>query len=181
MVSLRDRFRRNRGEEPEEYYEPEYYPEEVPPAGYYQEPQYQEQIPEGYQQYQQQTEPEQAYLPPKIQGSSDNASPLSILDEIKNKRLPKGTAPVIIQGVPVDLHILEDYIISISPYNIKTLMRYNNARILEEIKGYSKFGIGMKVNSKAIILILLAVGMAVLGIIFIMFMPQIMQMLQGGI
>lgn len=161
-MNLRDRLNRTRANQEDEY-QP-FYPEE-------QEPQY----------YQPEPEPEEeSTLPPKIQGSLNKATPLSILDEIKNKRIPKGTAPVLIQGIPVDLHSLEDYIISISPYNIKTLMRYNNARILEEIKGYSKFGTG-KINSKMLILIMLAAGMAVLGIIMIMFMPQIMAMFQGGI
>lgn len=118
-------------------------------------------------------------LPPNFQ-SDENKSPLSILDEIKKVRTPKGTFATMIHGIPVDLHALEDYIIRISPYNIKTLMRYHNARTLEEIKGYSRYG-GMKVNSKAILIILLAVGMAVGGIFLIFFMPKILQSFQMGL
>ena len=48
------------------------------------------------------------------------------------------------------------------------------------MKGYSRRS-SFKMNGKTIILILLAVGMAVLGIIMMVFMPQIMEMFQGGI
>jgi len=172
-----DRYRNRNAMQNEEelpYYQPEQ------PGQYEQYPyeeEYYEQEP--YQQYQpQQPQYHPSELSPSVEPPS-NKSPLSILDEIKNAPTPKGAHKTIIGGVPVDLHALEDYIIRISPYNIKTLMRYHNARTLEEIKGYSKFG-GFKMNTKSIILIIAAIAMALLGIFFIFFMPKIMAGLQGG-
>jgi hypothetical protein len=78
----------------------------------------------------------------------------------------------------VDLHILEDYITRISPFNIRTAMRYHNARTIEELRGYTKFG-QLKMKKMNFIMLLLLVGMAILGIVLIFFMPQIMEMLQG--
>jgi len=111
-------------------------------------------------------------IPPTEEG------PLSIIDEIKKMPSPKGAHPTILNGVPVDLHVLEDYIIRISPYNIRTVNRYHSARTVEEIKGYGRFGT-VKMKKMNVILLILLVGMAVLGIILIMFMPQITEMLQG--
>jgi len=107
---------------------------------------------------------------------SDN--PLSILDEIKASPSPKGTFPMVIGGRPLDLHVLEDYITKISPFALKTILRYHNARTIEELKGYSRGG-SLKLNSGTIILILLAIGLAVGGVIMLMYMPQIMEMFKG--
>lgn len=108
-------------------------------------------------------------------------APLSILDEIKNNPSPKGTFPVVIQGVPVDLHSLEGYMLKVSPYDMRTLQRFEKARLIEEIKNYGRFGGGTKFNMKTILIILLAAGMAVVGIILVMYMPQIMAFFKGGI
>jgi len=124
------------------------------------------------------TEYHQQSSPP--QAPQDN-SPLAILDEIKKAPSPKGMFPMLIGGRPVDLHAIEDYVVRISPYNIKTILRYHNARTIEEIKGYGRFGGAMKMNGKTILIILLAIGMAIGGIFFIMFLPQIMQSFQAGI
>jgi len=143
----------------------EIYAEELP---------YYEPVPE--QQYQQ---PQEEYYQPEEQPM--DTSPLSILEEIQKIPSPKGTFPLLIGGKPVDLHAIEDYVVRISPFNIKTILRYHNARTIEEVKGYGRFGGSLKVNSKTILIILFAVGMAVLGILFIFFMPQIMQSFQAGI
>lgn len=116
-------------------------------------------------------------MPPKP--VKDYDSPLSILDKIKNKPSSKGTFPISIGGRPVDLHVLEDYITKISPFALKTILRYHNAKTIEEMKGYSK-GHSLKISGSTIMLILLAVGMGILGIIVMIFMPEIMSMFQGG-
>jgi len=107
-------------------------------------------------------------------------SPLSILDEIKANPSPKGSVPVIIGGRPIDLHDLEEYVIKISPYSLKTILRYHNARTIEELKSYSRMP-SVKMNSKTLILIMVAVGMAILGFVFVFYMPEIMAMFQGGV
>lgn len=108
-------------------------------------------------------------------------NPMAILDEIKKAPSPKGTYPILVGGRPIDLHMLEDYVIRTSPYSLKTIMRYHNARTIEEIKGYAKGFGGKGINGRTILLIMLAIGMAVIGIIVIIFMPQIMAFFQGGI
>lgn len=107
-------------------------------------------------------------------------SPLSIVKEIKENPSQKGTFKTIIGGIPVDLHVLEGYLVSTSPFALKTVMRYHNARNMEEIKNYSR-GINVKMNSKTIILIIICILMVLLGVFFIFFMPKIMATFQGGI
>ena len=127
--------------------------------------------------------PQPQYVPQyreRPQRQNDGESPLSILDEIKSRPAPKGSAPVMIGGRPVDLHDLEEYVIKISPYSLKTILRYHNARTIEELKSYSRMP-SMKMNSKTLILIMVAVGMAILGFVFVFFMPEILAMFQGGI
>lgn len=144
--------------------------EEYPP-----EPEYQsEEIPqEYYEEYRRQ----QGYVPAEKEPIDD--TPLGILKDIEKSPSPKGTFPTVIGGIPVDLHSLEDYVIKISPFGLKTILRYHHARDIEEMKGYGRRG-SMNINSKTILLILAAVGMAVMGLIMIMYMPQIMEMFSGG-
>ena len=119
-----------------------------------------------------------SYQPEVPDNKGDN--PLSILDEIKAKPSPKGTFPMLIGGRPLDLHVLEDYITKISPFALKTILRYHNARTIEELKGYSGRG-SLKLKSGTIILILVAIGLAIGGIIMLLYMPQIMSYFKGGI
>jgi len=107
-------------------------------------------------------------------------SPLAIVNEIKENPSQKGTFSTHIGGVPVDLHILEDYLVKTSPFALKTVMRYHNARNMEEIKNYSR-GPNVKMNSKMLIMIVICIAFAILGVFMIMFMPKIMAMFQGGI
>jgi len=137
--------------------------------------------PEEYEEYQQiQGAQPVRRMPEDEDDEREDTSPLSIVKEIKENPSQKGTFETVIGGVPVDLHILEDYLVRTSPFALKTVMRYHNARNMEEIKNYSR-GPNLKMNSKVIIWIILAVGMAMLGIFMMMFMPQIMQMFQGGL
>ena len=110
----------------------------------------------------------------------DYQNPLAILDEIKKRPTPKGAKTIMIGGRPIDLHALEDYVVRVSPYHLRTILRYHNARTIEEIKNYShRFG-RTKMKGGMIILILLAVGMGVLGIIMMLYMPDILAMFGAG-
>ena len=51
---------------------------------------------------------------------------------------------------------------------------------LEEIKNYSR-GPNIKMNSKTLILIIMLIGVAMLGLFMIMFLPDILQMFSGGL
>ena len=108
--------------------------------------------------------------------------PIQKAIEIKHNPTPKGYFQTIIGGSPVDLHALENYLVTTSPFAIKTLMRYNNAEMIEDIKNYSTKGTGRKkMDMKVIFLILLAAGMAVAGIFVMMFMPDLMATFQAGL
>jgi len=125
--------------------------------------------------------PQQQYSSSYSRDQYDYQNPLAILDEIKKRPTPKGAKTVMIGGRPIDLHALEDYVVRVSPYHLRTILRYHNARTIEEIKNYSqRFGT-TKIKGSMIILILLAVGMGVLGIIMMLYMPDIMAMFQGGL
>jgi hypothetical protein len=166
--------------EPEERYEePEPQPAEIPlpniPRPQPQQPQQPEIPPEQY--------PPQQHIPQQYQTEPpqpEPSSPLSILDEIEEDPSPKGTAPIKLGGRPIDLHVLEDYVVKISPYSLKTILRYHNARTIEEMKGYSK-GVGLKMKSGTIILIIVAIAMAVLGILMMTLMPDILGNFSGGL
>lgn len=132
--------------------------------------------PDIYQQSKQPKEPSQDQYEDV---PSKDTSPLAVLDEIKRSPSPKGAYPTLIGGRPIDLHDLEDYLLKISPYALKTILRYHNARTIEEIKGYAKGLGGSKFNFRFILLILLAVGMAVIGILVLLYMPQIMAFFKG--
>ena len=140
-------------------------------------------LSEGYdveQNYQHQlSHPQQSIDEIVREQSEKEKSPLAILDEIKEMPTPKGTYPTVIGGRSVDLHVLEDYIVKISPYSLKTILRYNNARMIEEIKNYSRLGGAGKISSRFWILLLLGLGLAAVGVMIIFFMPQIVSMFSG--
>ena len=176
----------------DQYQQPQQ-PQPQPPQYGYEQPSQQELTPELIQEIQQMQMEEQlrqqqmqqgipaqpmSYQPEVPDNKGDN--PLSILDEIKAKPSPKGTFPMLIGGRPLDLHVLEDYITKISPFALKTILRYHNARTIEELKGYSGRG-SLKLKSGTIILILVAIGLAIGGIIMLLYMPQIMSYFKGGI
>ena len=153
---------------PDEYYE-QYPPQ--PPQQQYQEPINYDtrRIPMPEPDYQQQ-----------VQQQIEERSPLSILDEINERPSEKGTHPIQIGGRPIDLHVLEDYVVKISPYSLRTILRYHNARTIEEMKGYSK-GVGLKMSSGTIILIMLIIGMAIVGILMMTMFPDMMQGISNAV
>ncbi len=111
----------------------------------------------------------------------DTKNPNIIATEIENKPAPKGTVWMNIGGRPIDLHELEDYLVwKTSPFVMKTLMRYHNAKTMEDIKNYSRGG-GTVISSRFVIMLILCIGMAVIGIVMLLFMPQILGFFKGGI
>jgi len=146
----------------------------------YPEEQYQEEYQEEYYPEEEHPYPEERYPKYLERKEKDASAPLAILDEIKEKPSRPGTFKTVIQGKPIDLHSLESYVLKISPYVMRTILRYRTIRTMEEARNVAGRK-PVKFNSKTLILILLAVGMAVLGIIFIFFMPEIMQMFKGGL
>jgi len=205
-VEILGRLSRRLGNnEPTNYYEDnqnqDYYPEEADSTQYQQQemsPEEYASLQEHYRNLQQQRMQLQAQkaqkrqqlpqqLPQQYDESyeysehGDTKNPNLVASEIENKPAPKGMMWMNIGGRPIDLHELEDYLVwKTSPFVMKTLMRYHNAKTMEDIKNYSR-GRTSNVNSRFFIMLLLCIGIAVLGFVMIFFMPQIMEFFKGGI
>lgn len=165
-MNLKDRLAQRRSERREE---PQYPPEQAP-QGYLDE---------------RMMEPEPEYSPiPEEEAVEPYTKPdetdTQTLDDISKDRTPKGLVTETIQGVPVDLHSLEGYILKISPRAIKNIMDSDATRIYQEAMNMRSTQ-GKKLSSKTWILILLCVGMAFLGIFLLMFLPDIIAMFSGGV
>jgi len=148
-------------EAPEEYYEEEYAPEE-----YYDEKE------EEYEKQIEDDEEEKSY----------DDVPIKLARQIKRKPTPKGYFRTVLFGIPVDLHALENYIVRTSPFAIKTLMRYDNSRIIEEIKQYGTTSTGKKkLDAKFFFFLIFLIIIVVVGIILMLKGPEIMNMFKMGV
>ena len=107
--------------------------------------------------------------------------PIKIARDIKKRPTPKGYFRTTLFGIPVDLHCLEDYIVKTSPFAIKTLMRFDNARNIEEIKQYSTKTTGKKkLDGKFFLMIGVAIIVLCLGAVMLLKGPEIMQFFKFG-
>ena len=85
---------------------------------------------------------------------------------------------VKLSGIPVDVHVLADFLPEIDPYQIKTVMRLRVFRKIEDLKRVQK-ETAIKFNWKTI-LIIAAIGIILVGgIIAVMYGPQIMEAMKG--
>ena len=84
--------------------------------------------------------------------------------------------PELIGGKPIDFHYMKDYLLNISPYQIKTAMRLHNIRGIEEIRRYTKPADKLSGIWKIILIIIIAIG---IGIFIIFFLPGMLQGMQG--
>jgi len=106
-------------------------------------------------------------------------SPAEQIENIQKFPVPKGEVKKLIVGEPIDWHDLEDFVVSISPHSFITFIKLHEQKVREEVSAYLPGGGPRKPMSKALMWIIVAIILAGLGIFFIMFMPQIMQMFQG--
>jgi len=112
----------------------------------------------------------------------ESTNPHTLYKDIITKPSPKGKHPMTIMGRPLDLAKLENYLVyKISPKTITTLIRYGDARAIEDIKGYSK-RTGIKFKGGIIWIILGALVIMILGyFLFTTDMTSLMGGLFGGI
>ena len=112
-------------------------------------------------------------------GFGDTRNPVSIAKNVENHPTPPGVCQIMIGGRPIDLHMFEDYLVwKVSPYQLRTLLRYHNARTIEEIKNYS-LRPTLKMKSGTLMLVVVAILMLIGGLAIFIFMPEITAMLQG--
>jgi len=116
--------------------------------------------------------------------SIEKTNPHTLRREIVTDPTPKGVYEMQIFGRPIDLAMLENYVVhKISPKSIVTLMRYNNSKTMEEIKGYSKRP-PIKIKGSIIWMIIGAGALLAIGIYFLTSgasMSDIMQGMFGGL
>ena len=102
--------------------------------------------------------------------------------DVVSNRSPKGKLKMTLVGRPIDVFKLEDYLIfNISPLTNITLMRYNEVKAWEDAQGYGRKSIvkKRKSGSALLIMIIIIVIMLVVGIVFLMYGPQIIQSMTG--
>lgn len=114
-------------------------------------------------------------------GFGDTRDSVKIATEIEDYPTPPGICEVMIGGRPIDLHTFEDYMVwRISPYQMRTVLRYRTARIMEEIKNYSSSPKARMGGNFFVMIIFIAI-MLVAGLAIFMFMPQITAFFKGFI
>ena len=114
-------------------------------------------------------------------GFGDTRDPVKIATDIEDFPTPPGICEVMIGGRPIDLHAFEDYMVwRISPYQMRTVLRYRTARIMEEIKNYSSSP-KVKMGGNFFIMIMIVIIMLVVGVAVLMFMPQLTGFFKGFI
>jgi len=146
---------------------------------YQPETQQEQYIMEQQREINQQRQQRQMELEETNAGFGDTRNPVSIAKNVENHPTPPGVCEIIIGGRPIDLHMFEDYLVwKVSPYQLRTLLRYHNARTIEEIKNYS-LRPTLKLKSGTLMLVIVAILMLVGGLAIFMFMPEITAMLQG--
>jgi len=93
--------------------------------------------------------------------------------DIENNPSPEGALRVSFSGRPLDLHMLEDYLVwKTSPLEIKTILRYGHAKAVEDFRGLFTAGQRAKGNPKMLIMIVLAIILMIGGIFFLMYGPN---------
>lgn len=105
-------------------------------------------------------------------------APIQKVRELTNNRSPKGEKEVIIGGIPVDVFDIEDMVIKVSPSDMKTVLRYDNARVIEHMRNTQRPKLDSALEGKGGLLILLLI---VAGgfLVFALFGGDILAMLQN--
>lgn len=106
-------------------------------------------------------------------------NPHTIYKDVITNPIPKGVYKLRLFGRPVDLAKLEHYLIhKVSPKTVTTLMRYNDSRTIEEVKGYSKRP-NLKIKGGIIWIILGAAALLIIGVVFMSTGGNMTEIMQG--
>ena len=107
----------------------------------------------------------------------EKTNPHTLYKDVVTKPSDKGAYPMTIMGRPVDLSALENYLVfKISPKTITTMMRFNNSKTMEDIKGYSKRP-PMKMKGGILLIIIGAAALLIVGMIILMYGGELGTML----
>ena len=105
-------------------------------------------------------------------------APIQQVKVIKEKRSPKGKREIVIGGIPIDVFDIEDMVIKVSPSDMKTVLRYDNARVIEHMRNTARPKLSTLGESNWTIIILLILA-AVGCLIFALFGGDILKALGG--
>lgn len=107
-------------------------------------------------------------------------NPHGLYKEIVTNPSPKGALKMRLFGRPIDLNALESFLVfKVSPKNVVTLMKYSDAKSIEEIKGYSKRPPFKFMKSGMIWIILGAAVLLIIGFVMFTFGGNIAEMFKG--
>ena len=96
-----------------------------------------------------------------------------------DKQKPVKEQPIVLLGgKPIDFFLLKEYMLNVSPYQIKTAMRNDMNIGIEEMRRYTPQAT-LKFNWKTIIIILAIVGILIFALIMIFYGPAIIEKMQG--
>lgn len=159
-----------------------YIPIEAPPASPESNPEMEEMRSELVQEY------NEAQRQARIQEENEmkaiqEINPHEKYVDVVANRSPKGKFAMTLVGRPIDLFKLENYLVfTISPKTNTTLMRYNEVKTMEDVQGYGKNAIVKKRKGGygfLLMMIIIIVIMIVVGVVFLMYGPQIIQGMTG--
>lgn len=97
--------------------------------------------------------------------------------DVISTRSPKNKFKMTLVGRPIDIFKLENYLIfTMSPRTNITLMRYNEVKAWEDAQGYGRHGIVKKKRGIGglLFLIVIIIIMLIVGVIFLLYGPQLM-------
>ena len=105
--------------------------------------------------------------PKKKKSKSPKFAPIQKVKELTENRSPKGINEVVIGGIPVDVFDIEDMVIKVSPSDMKTVLRYDNARVIEHMRNTQRPKLDSVLEGKGglfILLLIVAGGFLVLAL-----------------
>jgi len=121
------------------------------------------------------------YYYPEERRERERDSVHRLHQDLIDNPLPKGVCKEWIGGHVLDLGMLSDYVTyKTSPSFITNVINNVTAKVREDTLDMRKKKF-LKINSGAILLILIAAACAGIGIFVMLFLPDIMKMFQGGI
>lgn len=108
----------------------------------------------------------------------DISAPMVKVNMIKKNRTPPGTGRSIVFGIPIDVFDLEDMVIKVSPTDLKTMLRFESSRIIEQMRNSERISSDdRKPFNWTIILVLIIIIAIVVGVL--LFLPKILAFLGG--
>ncbi len=114
----------------------------------------------------------------KDKDKEESTAPLVQVDELKKNRSEPGKGEIVIGGVPVDVFSIENMVIKVSPSDMKTLLRYDNARVIEYMRNTARPKVIALGGTNWNILYVLAIAGGI-GLVVFLFWEDIIGLFSG--